>query len=604
MKAPARLRPAAGLAGRALALAWALASLGCNSGTGSTTESGLVKGRILSDRDKAPVPGAVVSLVPVDNVPSPVLRKSRGSGAQGGSGARDGRGAGAAALEAVTDQDGNYAFKDVPEGIYNVIAGKDTLKAFRDSLPVGADGADAGGDTLRTAGSLAGRVELRPGDDRRTVLILFLGTNTLAVPRDTSGSFQVAGLAQGEYRVRFLSTISEYAPLDTILRIRSGAADTLPSPVRLAHTGIPTVEGVTASWDTVMQRLTLRWSPARGAAGYNVYRASQGASLGSTPLNPALIEDTLFVDTAARSGNAYTYAVKAVDADGNPGDAFSVPVSVAAGENYRFAGSFLPAGTSLDNTPLAVGGGEIFWVDRLQVFVYDTAGVQLRTFGGSGPRALRSPRSIRLVRDTVMVLDRLEDHLDKVPFPVIRRYTRQGAYIDSIPLAGAIVKDVGAAGEAWWAEDGSAFYTDGFDLAVFPPGAAGRLMDPMPTPPLIGPNLKLEPYGDRLLLMGGTIEVGTRKTDTRYLILDRNLSVAKSDSLDFWFNAFTVDPAGSAWVVRDQAWVEKLDSAFRPTLRVAVPARNYRDLAVDGDGTLYLYDYDGKSILRYRPVRP
>lgn len=61
--------------------------IGCESqGTGSTTESGVVSGRLLANGN-IPVTGAAVLLVPAYHAPSPIFRK-------------------ATAAETVTDADG------------------------------------------------------------------------------------------------------------------------------------------------------------------------------------------------------------------------------------------------------------------------------------------------------------------------------------------------------------------------------------------------------------------------------------------------------------------------------------------------------------------
>ncbi|MEO7426728.1 MAG: carboxypeptidase regulatory-like domain-containing protein [Fibrobacteria bacterium] len=557
----------------------------CNDGTGSTTESGVISGRLLT-AGKAPVAGATVTLIPVDNVPSITLRKSAASGT------------------AVTDGDGRYSIANVAPGIYNVSASKDSLSVFRDSLNVPVAGIDAGSDTLRKTGSISGRIGLEPGDDPRTVLILLIGTNILAVPRDSSGSFAITGMAQGEYRVRFLCTISKYAPLDTLLRIRSGLSDSLPNPIRPVFTGIKAVAGVTAEWDAASQSVSLQWQAGDPAvvAGYNVYRALQGAPMGSTPLNTALINATSYRDIGVQIGAGYIYTVKAVDKNGNVGEKASSPVSITSNAAYALRKKFTPQGFTPDDSPLAVSHGEIFWLERDRVDVYDTAGVLLRGFASTGAGALINAAAIRVFGDTVYVADfgTKEGVISKdTAGALIRKYGKQGAYLDSLRIGGSFRQDGPFAADFNFGPNGTLYLTNGFEIySRSPDGKMDSAASPL-NPELQNLFSKLEPLGDRLLLMGSLRNMTTDVNTTQLAFLRPDLSLDSLGNGDYFMNAYAGDALGRLWIVRDDSVAEGFAAgSLQLAQRISLPKSLYRDIQVEGE-TVYLYDSESNSILIY-----
>lgn len=138
-----------------------------------------------------------------------------------------------------TDARGNY-IANLDTGTYNVLASGDSGVVYQDSITVTKGSAiHPPADTLKAPGGLRGRVRLQPGDDARTVFILFLGTNTWGMPDDSTGTFGIANMAEGKYRVRFLTTLPAYVPKDTVLSVTAGKVDTLPHDIVLQYTGIP-----------------------------------------------------------------------------------------------------------------------------------------------------------------------------------------------------------------------------------------------------------------------------------------------------------------------------------------------------------------------------
>ncbi len=62
--------------------------------------------------------------------------------------------------------------------------------------------------------------------------------------------------------------------------------------------------------------ITCRFPEPKGgtpsAAGFNLYRRSEGRGFGFQPLNPELIQGTRFVDGGLQNGEKYSYEVRAV----------------------------------------------------------------------------------------------------------------------------------------------------------------------------------------------------------------------------------------------------------------------------------------------------
>ena len=558
---------------------------GCNAeGTGSTTESGVVAGRLVT-KGNIPVTGAKVTLVPADHVPSPAFRKE-------------------AAGETVTDAEGRYRISGVAAGTYALTAAKDTLGAFRDSVLVPVAGLDAGADTLRLTGALEGKVFLEAGEDPRTVLILVLGTNVLTVPRDSAGGFALEGMGAGEYRVRFLSTLKDYRPLDTVLAIRAGARDTLAGPISLPFLGIGKVTGLQAVWDASTLGVNLSWAAADTArvSGYNVYRAAPGAPFGTVSINPEPIVKAAYRDTAIEIGKTYVYAIKALDKNGNAGPVFSASVSAAAAGGYALARTIKPEGYSVDTAPLAVSGGEIFWLQPDRVDVYDTAGVLKRSFGNTGPDSILYGVGIRVFGDTVYVIDKLGFGFDKKKDGESRivKFTKAGKAAGVIDLLATFAEGGYRDGaDLHPGPDGTLFATNGIDVFAIHPG--GRI-DTVPSPLEAGfTNLfaKLEPVGGKMLIMGSYRQMPGDIRKTQSALIGSDLTAGPLKNEEYFLNAYAGDAEGNTWIVKDDSLVQEFGSDQALIRRIRLPEALYRDIQVD-NGVVYLYDYSASAIRIYR----
>lgn len=303
-----KVLPAAGAAAFALALAGCMEDKLAGSTTTGNSGKGAIAGRVV-DAGGNGVAGARVRVVPVDHNPGP-----------GGSG-------GIADI-VTTGADGGFLTDSLPDGSYNLFSDKGGSLAFRDSVPVQADAAtDVGRDTLKAAGSVAGVVRLQPGHDSRTVFLILPGTTTFAVPEDSIGNFRLANLAEGTYRLRLLSTLDAYQPLDTAITVVSAASDAIPDTLRLPYRPVPTgevpvIDDLSLSYDSTAMAATLRWQrrDPDAVGSYHVYRRDQDSGFVRLTVSP--IPDTVFIDdwkSGIRPGRTYHYAVTALDPRGNEG---------------------------------------------------------------------------------------------------------------------------------------------------------------------------------------------------------------------------------------------------------------------------------------------
>lgn len=266
---------------------------------------------------KGPAANAEIKLVPVGYVP-------------GAPGADSGKGA---LVSGTTDAQGRFTFKDLAPGQYNLIASKDSLHSFRDSLTITGKGQDLATDTLRAPGSLYGTIELEPNHDPRTAMVQVLGT-TIFVNVDRDGHFLLQALGAGIYRLRVSTILEGYVPLFQEAAVHSGKTDTLPT-LRPFYSGTPVVTGIlaTANNDGTVK---VKWNRTAygNAEGYLLYRDSSGTLLPS-PVPFARMSDTFFVDSVysktPRAGQydyldtttrVFTYRVRILDRSGNPGPGF------------------------------------------------------------------------------------------------------------------------------------------------------------------------------------------------------------------------------------------------------------------------------------------
>jgi hypothetical protein len=291
----------------------------CNTNDGGTEIPNELAGKELI-AGKGPAVNAEVKLIRVGYAPGS-LDPDSGAGAM---------------IIGTTDAGGRFAFKDVPPGQYNILASKDGLSAFRDSVNVTGRRQTVETDTLKAPGSISGRIQLELQHDPRSATVQVLGT-TLFVNVDSAGAFSLKNLGEGEYRLRVVTGQAGYAALYAEFRITAGQNTAFPEPLRPFYLGTPLVEGITVDQGPEGSgSLVIRWkkSSYSKVQAYLIYRDSAGALLPTAmPLDRTT--DTVYFDTlyskTPRPGQfpfldtlnrVFSYRIKILDQSGEPGPSF------------------------------------------------------------------------------------------------------------------------------------------------------------------------------------------------------------------------------------------------------------------------------------------
>ncbi len=345
-----------------LAFLWLTCSYDNNVAGGSTeTTNGNVVG-MLYNENGTPAKNAKVLFITYNH--EPVLGKRLATFEIGDS--------------TTTDSKGCYRFKSMPADTYNVY-GEDSAGnlCYQDSVVITGDTAKPDTvppDTLKQPGSLAGFIKMEPGDDPRTVTIYVIGATKYALP-ESDASFSFTEMAEGTYRVRILSILDKYLPLDTNFTVDAGTDLNMPDSIELPLS-IPKVKGFNISYDTLKQIVTLTWDRAdtNKIKGYNVYR--QHIDSTDVKLNIQPITDTSYVDSTGIQDETYIYSVVSVDLNNEKGIKNEVD-SIVITSAYEIAFEFgtKGAGPGQFDEPVSISisdNGNIFigdfWNDRVQKF--------------------------------------------------------------------------------------------------------------------------------------------------------------------------------------------------------------------------------------------
>jgi hypothetical protein len=264
--------------------------------TGGSTETSSKVASMLFNPGGTPAAYAMVHFYPRDYNPQTGLAKTTMA---------------ATVDSTTTDANGNYAII-LNTGAYTILANSDSGLAYQDSIPAkGGATIHPPACTLKTPGTLHGVVQLQPGDDARTVFILFLGTHSYTTPDDAAGNFTTEPMAGGKYRVRILTTLPDYQVMDTSFTIKAGTNSVLPDTIRLKYTGIPTPKDLKVSFDTLHQTVDLSWAMPDTSllSGYNVYRSIKGQNFSLVTQTPLPKTQTVYYDTGLTVGTVYEYRV-------------------------------------------------------------------------------------------------------------------------------------------------------------------------------------------------------------------------------------------------------------------------------------------------------
>ncbi len=224
----------------------------------------------------------------------------------------------------MTDNNGRFMIDSIDTGAY-IIEGTDGGNNFALIDPVFVKYFDSTlalpPDTLKPAGAIKGIIRLSEGGDQRKVFVLAFGLDRFAAT-ETDGAFKFGRLAHGNYHLRIMSLLDDYGVFDT-MNIPVTSADTTDiGVIELPFTGIPTIKNLTISYDTLHQRVTLRWSRPGTALvkSFNMHRrAIDPATAIFEQLNSFPVIDTFFIDSLCGQNMTYEYRVTAVDSNAHEG---------------------------------------------------------------------------------------------------------------------------------------------------------------------------------------------------------------------------------------------------------------------------------------------
>lgn len=231
----------------------------------------------------------------------------------------------------LTDAEGRYSLDSLANGDYNLFSERSGTYALRDSVPVRKEyPLKVPNDTLKKPGSLSGIVRLLPGHDSRGVMVIALGTERWTVCSDFTGHFSIRNLPAGELVFRFLVNNPDYEILDTTFQVRAGKDDTLSDTIRLRNTGLPVVQGLTATFDTLTGTVSLHWNSLvhPEVARYVLFACEASSPL---PVLQKTLTDTFCQDLPNVNLGAqysYVYRLKTQNANADLSPAFSAPETV------------------------------------------------------------------------------------------------------------------------------------------------------------------------------------------------------------------------------------------------------------------------------------
>ena len=240
-----------------------------------------------------------------------------------------------------TAADGSVSLPtDLPAGEYNLVVNDGEGNGLViDSLQSKGTGAPSmRSDTLRPIGMITGRLQVEPQHSPRIAWVQILGTG-LAANVDTSGNFRLE-VPAGRITLVARTLEPQYTP--TFRAIRSIPDSVLDiGTVRLEYTGIPVVEGLTASYDPATGVARVTWNRV-GAFGIRGYSLSKSGFDHSVSIEG--VDDTVFLDTLLRVGNgpdltprSREYSVVAVDTAGVDGPSWNY-VRIQAPSSWALEG--------------------------------------------------------------------------------------------------------------------------------------------------------------------------------------------------------------------------------------------------------------------------
>ncbi len=187
---------------------------------------------------------------------------------------------------------------------HNVVIEYDSTEAiFQDSVFITEENRSyLKDDTLALVGAISGVVAIQPTHERIRVLIRALGTDIYTKADSLTGEFVIGGLGEGEYNLMFICEYPEYgvALFDTVAM--SGDTTVITDTLDIPFLGIPVVEGISSSYDTLSATATISWEKTNYAelAKYELFRTTDVRDWPTTAL--AHVTDTSFTDVQTTFG--------------------------------------------------------------------------------------------------------------------------------------------------------------------------------------------------------------------------------------------------------------------------------------------------------------
>jgi hypothetical protein len=206
----------------------------------------------------------------------------------------------------IVDANGQVVLVSVPKaGYYSLLAKDDSGRAlFEDSLVSNGKILVVFTDTVRSTGRVVGRVSVQPQDKPAIAWVQLLGAGRY-VNVDDSGKFSIDSVPAGRFTVAALTLTANYTP--TFRAVKTISDTTVDvGTIALVYTGIPQVQGVKVTWDSVVNTATVTWNAVSDTVvtGYYVYRGTQSDATSGSKVayvtSGTQWTDTLFAGVQSR----------------------------------------------------------------------------------------------------------------------------------------------------------------------------------------------------------------------------------------------------------------------------------------------------------------
>ncbi|MBN1601437.1 MAG: hypothetical protein JW915_07500 [Chitinispirillaceae bacterium] len=206
-----------------------------------------------------------------------------------------------------TDACGKFKVPVLADSTYNIFMEKGDLKAFQGEVVITSQGHSIQDDTLRKTGSFTAFIGLDPKDMHNvgSVAIQILGSDVQFTNPDKNGLFTFEDIAAGSYKLRLETSLPEYSPTYFTMPIQSGTDSMYPDTIFLKYTGIPSVTGLSAVFDTSNGIVRLSWNSTEysNLLDYIVFRDTEPAVVYSKDPYKATFDTTLF-DTIYKANDS------------------------------------------------------------------------------------------------------------------------------------------------------------------------------------------------------------------------------------------------------------------------------------------------------------